>query len=155
MGDIKNINLNIDDRESFTIDGDENKVIRLDVHDTNVVTRLTEALGRIKTTEGAWQKLQDLTEHGEDMTIEEMNEFSESFKKIEAEMRSHLDYAFDCEGMCDTILGNKSIFSSVNGNLKYEQIIDAITSVYEESIKSETAKLNKRKVAKKTAKYVK
>lgn len=152
---MKNINLNLDTRESFTIDGDPNRVIKLDIHDTNVVTRLTDALEAMRITQSNWSKLQELTENGEEMTSEEIKEFSEEFKAIEAEMRKHLDTAFDCEGMCDTILGTSSIFSSVNGVLKYEQIIDSIITVYEDSIKVETAKLNRRKVAKKTEKYVK
>jgi len=155
MGKIRNINLNIDTRESFTIDGDENKVIKLDIHDTNIVTRLTDALEEIRKTHNSWTELNEIANKGENMTNEEMTEFSEKFKSIEAEMRNHLDYAFDCPGMCDTILGNTSIFSSVNGVLKYEQIIDSIITVYEDSIKAETAKLNKRTVAKKTEKYVK
>ena len=155
MGDLKNINFNLDTRESFTIDGDENRVIKLDIHDTNVVTRLTDALEMMQKTQSSWTHLNDITKNGQDMTVEEMNEFSQEYKDIENKMRSHIDYAFDCPGMCDTILGTTSIFSSVNGILKYEQIIDTITSVYEESIKKETEKLNKRKVAKKTEKYVK
>ena len=145
----------MDSREEFTIDGDENKVIRLDVHDPNVVNRLTEALEEMKKTQSSWSQLNDIATKGEELTVEEMTEFSKQFKSVEAEMRSHIDYAFDCPGMCDTILGNSSIFSSVNGVLKYEQIIDAITSVYEDSIKKETDKLNRRKITKKTEKYVK
>lgn len=155
MGDIKNINFNLDTRESFTIDGDENRVIKLDVHDTGVVTRLTDALSAMRDTQSSWSRLNEISQRGEDMTVEEINEFSEEYKAIEAEMRGHLDKAFDCPGMCDTILGTSSIFSSVNGVVKYEQIIDAIIGVYEDSIKEETKKLNKRKVAKKTEKYVK
>lgn len=155
MGDIRNINFNIDTRESFTIDGDENRVIKLDIHDTNVVTRLTDALAMMRETQNSWTHLNDLAKSGEDMSVEEINQFSQEYKDIENKMREHIDYAFDCPGMCDTILGTTSIFSSVNGVLKYEQIIDSIVNVYEDSIKRETEKLNKRKVAKKTEKYVK
>lgn len=155
MGDIRNINFNIDTRESFTIDGDENRVIKLDIHDTNVVTRLTDALAMMRETQSSWTHLNDLTKSGENMSEEEINQFSQEYKDIENKMREHIDYAFDCPGMCDTILGTTSIFSSVNGVLKYEQIIDSIVNVYEDSIKKETEKLNKRKVTKKTEKYVK
>lgn len=159
MANVKNVNINVDTRESFTVDGNPDKVIYLDIHDYNVVNRLTEALKRMDSTRQRWTALAEKSTSKkaveDDTTLDDIEEFSTEFKAVEAEMRSHLDYAFDSEGLCDTILGKSSIFASINGKMKFEQIIDALTNLYEANIKAETDKLNKRKVAAKTAKYTK
>lgn len=154
----KNITFNVETREQFMIDGDENRVIELDIHDINLVNRLTDAIPKMQSLEKRWNALQeasnalDETKEVEE-SLEDVNKFSSTFKGIEAEMRTILDDTFDSPGMSDTILGGTSAFSPINGKFKYEQIIDVLVRLYEANIRKEAEKFNREKVKNKTAKY--
>lgn len=156
----KNITFEVNTREKFFVDGDENRVIELDVNDVNLVNRLTDAVPKMQELDKRWTELNKSAEAiqiGEDVAenLEEVNNFSATFKSIETEIRKILDDAFDSPGMSDTILGTTSAFSPVNGKFKYEQIIDVLVGLYETNIKKEAEKFNRTKVKKKTAKYIK
>lgn len=156
----KNITFEVNTREKFFVDGDENRVIELDVNDVNLVNRLTDAVPKMKELDKRWTELNksaNAIQIGEDVAenLEEVNNFSATFKSIETEIRTILDDTFDSPGMSDTILGTTSAFSPANGKFKYEQIIDVLVGLYETNIKKEAEKFNRTKVKKKTAKYIK
>lgn len=158
-----NINLNISTRRKFTIDGDRDKVIFLDVNDLALVNRLSESITKMDELKDEWEKLEKLGDtssevlegdEADEALLKEVKDFSEQFTTVENKMRDIIDYIFDCEGLCQTVVGNSSVFSPVNGTYKFEQIIDVLTGLYEDSIGKEVKKLNTKKVEKKTSKYI-
>lgn len=164
MAEKNNINLNITTRKKFTIDNDKSRVIELDTHDIALVNRLSESVKRIDALKDDWEKLEklanasegvEITEEDVDGTLlKEVADFSDQFAVIEAKMRDIVDYIFDCPSLCQTVMGNASVFSPVNGAYKFEQIIDVLTGLYEDSIEKEAKKINKQKVEAKTSKYI-
>ena len=80
--------------------------------------------------------------------------FQQSFDKLEKDVRELIDYVFDAE-IADALLGNSSSFSPVNGYFKYEHIITAMLNCFEQNVKDEAPKFNKRNVQKHTNKYIK
>lgn len=164
MADKNNINLNITTRKRFTIDNDKSRVIELDTHDLALVNRLSDSIKRMNALKDDWEKLENTAntsdevevseEDVENNLLKEVTDFSDQFAVIEAKMRDIVDYIFDCPGLCQTVVGNASIFSPANGAYKFEQIIDVLTSLYEESIEKEAKKINKQKVEAKTSKYI-
>ena len=162
---IDNINLNVNTRRKFTIDGDRDRVIYLDINDIGLVNRMSDSIKKMDELKEEWDKLEslaDVHDSGDNKTDEEMDEallkevtdFSEQFSLIENKMRDIVDYIFDYEGLCQTVVGNSSIFSPVNGVYKFEQVIDVLTGLYEDSIEKEAKKLNSKKVEQKTSKYI-
>lgn len=166
MAEKNNISLNITTRQKFTIDNDKSRVIELDTHDLALVNRLSESVKRMDALKEDWEKLEKLANASnevelsddvddvDDTLLKEITDFSDQFAVIEAKMRDIVDYIFDCPGLCQTVVGNASIFSPVNGAYKFEQIIDVLTGLYEDSIEKEAKKINKRKVETKTSKYI-
>jgi hypothetical protein len=162
---IDNINLNVNTRRKFTIDGDRDKVIYLDVNDIGLVTRLSDSIKKMDELKEEWDKLEavsvtddkqvsDNEDEMDEALLKEVTDFSEQFTAVEKKMRDIVDFIFDCEGLCQTVVGSSSIFSPVNGVYKFEQIIDVLTGLYEDSIEKEAKKLNARKVEQKTSKYI-
>lgn len=164
MAEKNNINLNINTKQKFTIDGDRRRVVELDTHDLALVNRLSESIKKMNALKDEWEKLGNLSEVSENVEVaedevdeallKEVADFSDQFAVVEAKMRSIIDYIFDCEGLCQTVLGGASIFSPVNGAYKFEQIIDVFTGLYEDTIEAEAKKINKRTVEAKTSKYI-
>lgn len=146
-----NINFNFNKKKTFTIDGDENKLIELDTSDVGVITRLNDSIAKIKELEKKQEKLTELSKQEDDIAA---FDFTRLFAEVESDMRGIIDHIFDSP-VADTILGTSSVFSPVNGKYKFEQIIDVLLGLYEADIKKETAKINRAHIGKHTDKYVK
>lgn len=156
-----NINLGVSTKKKFTVDGDRDRVIELDVHDIALVNRLSDSFKLMDDLKAEWEKLESIDpqdaldkETDDDSTLAEVTDFTEQFSVIENKMRDIIDFIFDSPGLCQTVLANSSIFSPVNGKYKFEQIIDVLTGLYEDNIDKEVKKLNKRTVEEKTSKYI-
>lgn len=162
MAEMRNINLDIDTRQKFSINGDPNKVIELDTRDINIVNRYKESIDKMKSMQDDYANLHAIYEEmqaiedGENASEERLakvGEFTDEMAKIERKMRDVIDYIFDTK-MCDTICGNSSIFSPVNNQrVKFEQILDTFSALYEKDVKSNMAKISKNRVKQRTAKY--
>lgn len=163
MAEQNNINLNITTRKRFTIDGDLNRVIELDVHDLALITRLSDSIHKMDALKEEWEKLDKMAVEGtksdtdevDDALLRSIDDFSNQFNSVESQMREVVDFIFDSEGLCETVLGGSSIFSPANGKYKYEQIIDVLTGLYEDTIEKEAKKINTRKIETRTSKYTK
>lgn len=162
MAEMRNINLDIDTRQKFSINGDPNKVIELDTRDINIVNRYKESIDKMKSMQDDYARLNTISkemseisdgENAEEETLKKVTEFTDKMKELERAMRDVIDYIFDTK-MSDTICGNSSIFSPVNGkSVKFEQILDTFAGLYEKDIKSDMVKINKEKIKKRTTKY--
>ncbi len=144
-----NLNFGFNNKKRFTIDGDENRVIELDTSDVGVVSRLEKSVDKITALQ---EKQDELTKLSEDENT--ALDFTKLFSEIETDMRGIIDEIFDTP-VCDAILGNSSVFSPVNGRYKFEQLIETLLDQYGKDISAEAKKINKSKVAAKTAQYKK
>lgn len=149
---VGNINLGVNTKQKYSIDGDQNKVIELDPRDMTIIDRIDVASEKILEAEAGWKKLNDIDE--KNMSDQDLERIKEQLHNAETQMREAIDYLFDSD-VCEIILGKTSCFSPVNGKFKYELIIDCLSSLYESTVGSEMKKINKRKIEKHTAKYVK
>lgn len=147
---MANINFGFDTKKSFTIDGDENRVIYLDTADVGIVKRFNDSISQINELEKKWEKLTDMSTDNEGDYVD----FTTLFAEVERDIRDIIDRIFDSP-VSDTILGNSSAFSPVGGNYKFEQIINTLIGLYEADIKNEADKINKAHISKHTAKYTK
>ena len=159
---IQNINLNINTRKKFSIDGNPNKIIELDINDINIAKRYADSIERMKSLSKIYDEMKatmnDLnaeTVANEDTALTAINKFSEQMGALETEMRDIIDFIFDSP-ISDIILENTSAFSPVQGKyVKYEQILEVLSNLYTKSIKADMDKINKRNISKYTTRYVK
>ena len=59
---MDNINLNVNTRRKFTIDGDRDKVIYLDINDIGLVTRLSDSIKKMDELKEEGDKLEAVSE---------------------------------------------------------------------------------------------
>lgn len=165
---IQTLDLDIDTRKKFAINGDLTRVIAIDTADIGVIQRLREAMHKMNSLQQKFDKISKSangleerakkTEYIEDDVpgfTQDIDTFSDDLADLELAMRELVDGIFDSPGMCEIILGNASVFSPVNGRVKYEQIIDTLVKLYENDIATEVSKLNREKIKTKTSKYIK
>ena len=150
-----NLNIGITSKARFTVDGDINKVIEFDPSDVYVVNRLSESMSKLSEITEKWISLMASTSNqianfdNVDDAMKSTKDFSACFKAYEKEMRDTINYIFDGD-IADTLLGNASSFSPINGKFKYEHLIEKMLDCYDMNIKSEVPQFNRQNIYKHT-----
>lgn len=118
--------INFDDGyKSYMINGDESKVIRINVTDLNTSKRFDEA---VKAIEELMSEIRenDITE--------------ERFIEADRVIREQLDHVFG-EGMCETVFGRTNLLSATeSGSLLIEGFLDALLPIVKADMEQAAAK---------------
>ena len=148
--ELKDISLS--SKKSFRIDGDNSRIIYLDVSDMNILVRLEETYPEIrKLAVEASDKLVKTSVSEDDEDGAGLNNIAETLKEIDGEMRTKLNYIFasDIADICEPT-GN--MYDPVGGEFRFEHIIEVLLNLYANNLTSEFSKMQER-VKKHTAKY--
>ena len=138
--DVVDLTINVAKRTRFRINGDNSKIIALNLSDFGFAVRLKE---------GA-KKLSEKVMLVQNYDSEDEN-FSEKLKQIDAEMREYVDYIFDYP-VSDVLAKDGTMYDPKDGKYRYEAIFDVLLPLYEESVRTEYAKI-KSNMTKYTDKY--
>lgn len=150
--EIKNISLT--HKKEFSIDGDGNRIIALDTSDMNIIIRLEEVYPSIRELAvDAQNRLAAVPEAKDDEDLSPLNDITDILKDIDRRMREKIDYIFDSK-ISDVCVPNGNMFDPVNGEFRFEHIIDVLTGLYASDI-SAGFKAMQDRVKKHTAKYTK
>ncbi len=150
------INLQVENqKQTIQLNGNPEKVIELDLGDSNIITRLSEGVDKIENLVKERQNLHELLANGNDSdesNISYYKNLASKFKELENSMRGIINEIFDFD-VCTPFLGTSSVFSIKNGEFAYERIINSLMGLYEDSIQKENNKLKER-LSKHTDKYL-
>ena len=140
-------------KQRFRINGDNNKILELNTSDMGIVTRLSEL----------YPKLQELADKAgiigndeydaddADGYKKQLDKLGGQLKEIDNGMREYIDELFQ-SNVSEICAPFGNMYDIVNGQFRYDNIIDTIAGLYEANIEKETKALKDR-LAKKTAKY--
>ena len=148
--DIKDISLST--KKSFRIDGDNNRIIWLDVSDMNIMSRINDVYPEIRRLAvEAQDRLQGVKITEREDANSPLQDVADVLKDINAKMKEKLNFIFasDIADICEPT-GN--MYDVVGGEFRFEHIIDVLTTLYANNIKAEYRKLSER-LKKHTAKY--
>lgn len=148
--EIKTISLS--HRKEFSIDGDGNRILALDTSDMNVIVRLEEVYPAIQELAvEAQNRIANVKDSEDGSEMSPLNDISEILKDIDRKMREKVDYIFDAD-VSAKCAPKGNMFDPVNGEFRFEHIIDVLTTLYTENLSVEFKKMQDR-VKKHTAKY--
>lgn len=153
--EIRNISLS--QKRAFSIDGDINRIIRIDTSDLNVTVRLEEVYPEllklaIEATDKLASVRADRDEDDEDAKSP-LADYSEILKDIDRQMREKVDYIFASE-VSDICMPKENLYSVYGGEFKFEHLVDTLMTLYANDISAEFKKMQAR-VKKHTEKYTK
>lgn len=148
---IKDLNLGLNTRQRIRIDGDDSKILEIDVQDMAIMSRIKPAMEKINRVKKNWEELKGIDP--DSISEEEADKLQEALEKSEEEMREGIDYLFNTN-VCEVCLGNTSAFTPKDGKLKYEIIISGLSGLYESTIKTEMSKFDVGKVNKRVQKHI-
>lgn len=139
-------------KKRFRLDGDNNRILELNISDLFIVDRLNKIYPKLqKYAKEAGEKLTEKPE-GED-TEAALERVSASLKDIDAKMRGLLDEMFDSK-VADVCAPSGSMYDPVKGKFRFEHIIEMLSGLYENNFRKEFKEMSTR-IEKHTNKYVK
>lgn len=148
---IQNIDLSVFNKKKFSINGDPDKIIELDVSDLNILSRLKE---QYPVLEKLGDKVAKLGQKTDGLSNEELiSVAADGLAEIDADMRNCIDVIFDYP-VSKVCVPTGSMYDPINGKFRYEHLIDTLVKLYDQNLSLEVKKLQN-KVAKHTNKYVK
>lgn len=142
-------------KKRFRINGDNNKILELNVSDLNILTRLSEAYPKLtKLAADAADKLDQIVIADESTIFDDgsAEKISNALKEIDTDMRTAIDYIFD-SNVSEICAGDGSMYDPFGGQFRFEHIIDVLSGLYEQNLTTEMRKMTKR-VEKHTSKYI-
>lgn len=126
--------------KEFTINGDENRVIRFNPSDVAMLKRLNEAKDKILEAMNVKKDI-ELDEEGK--PIESLENASKIVGHIDDTIKEQINYIFNYE-VADVVFGNQSPMANINGLPLYVRFMDSIKPVIEKAMKEENEKSRKR-----------
>ena len=139
------------EKKRFRLDKDDNKIIYLATTDLNILPRLESAIKEINKLQDKHNEFAAKYASVSDADENNISEISSYFAEIEKAMRDQINYIFDYD-VCTPALGAASVFDPVDGQFKYEYLINRLIALYEKDIRKETRIMQER-ISKHTAKY--
>ena len=148
MGTSNNnvIDFSILKKKSFQV-GD--KTLELDTSDLKMIVRF-EKMYPVLLEEGS--KIADLEQYVNENSIE-LDKIADALDSVDNAMRDAIDYIFD-SNVCEICVDHGSLLDPINGEYRFEHIIDTLLPLYEKNLQDETKKIQTR-VKKYTDKYTK
>lgn len=150
--EITDIDLSVTKKKEFRIDGDNNRILKLNTSDLGTVVRLQKLYPQL--VELGTKAVEKLDLDNDELTVDEMiAQASDAVKEIDEEMRRLMDELFDAN-VSETCAPSGTMFDPINGKFRFEHIIDVLSGLYESNMQSEIKKTASR-IAKHTDKYTK
>lgn len=147
-----NIQLNISEKQVYTINGNKDNFIKLNPNDMGIVTRYNASIKRFQDIENNYVKLmQDMAETANEENELDFEKFSEVFNETDKEMREAINFLFDYD-VCSVCAKDGSVFDLTDGEYAYIVIIETLLELYSSTIAEEMKKLTD-KMKKHTNKY--
>ena len=128
--------INFDDGlKSFAINGDENRVIRFNPADPDMMTRYYIALQMLKDAKGSLLSDVNLDKEGNLPEEDKLGEASRALEETNSLIRKAMNLMFNSD-VYDTIFAGQSPFCIVRGKYLFEAFMESLQPVLESAIKA-------------------
>lgn len=139
-------------KSKIRINGDQSKILELNLSDMGIVGRLKTAYKNLQSLSAKVSSLADDVD--KDMADEERLEIIDSrLKELDRQMREEVDALFD-SNVSEVCLPHGTMYDPHDGEFMYEHIIESLSQLYNNNFNKEF-KLMKARVKKHTDKYTK
>ena len=154
---ITDIDLSVIEKKRFRIDGDDNRILELNTSDLNIIARLKDSYPKLMNlTQEAVKKFPEDGIDPESIDLanpDTLVPITEFLSDIDTEMRELIDYIFD-SNVSEVCAPSGSMYDPINGQFRFEHIIDCLSKLYESDIQGEAKQISTR-IKKHTDKYTK
>ena len=151
------INLSETQRARFRIDGDNDRILELNISDMGIVTRLRDGYPKLDKLTQKIASMDDASELSDDEDEKNIRKavttMGSAIEEIDNEMRDIMDSIFDAK-VSEVCAPEGTMYDLFNGKYRYEIILEKLLPLYNENMDKEYEAISKR-VQKHTSKYTK
>ena len=152
---IIDLDLSVIQKKKFRFNKDDTRIIELNTSDMRILSRISEAYPKLQELQQRASKLMDGidTDHLETEVdaVQAAGTMSERLNAVDKEMREYVDYIFDAP-VSDATARDGSMYDPLEGDWRYNHIINFLMGLYEKNLQSEFNKMEKQ-LKKHTDKY--
>lgn len=138
-------------KKRIRIDGDDNKIVEINVSDMNVITRLQEAYDRLISLANTYHLQEEESKAEVDSDEFNLEKAVETLRILDTEMRQLIDFVFQAN-VSEVCASDGTMADPINGQFRFEYIIEKFLAVYDKNFTEEFKKMSK-SVKKHTNKY--
>lgn len=138
-------------KKRIRIDGDDNKIIEINVSDMGVINRLQEAYDRLISLANTYNLQEEESNAEADDDDFDVEKTVETLRILDKEMRELVDFVFQAN-VSEVCASDGTMADPVNGQFRFEYIIEKFLAVYDKNFTEEFKKMSKN-VKKRTNKY--
>lgn len=149
INNIIDIDLSEIRKKRIRIDGDDNRIVEINISDMGVMDRLQNAYNQLLSLANEYH-LAEEEEASEDEDTE-IAKLIETLKELDVKMRELVDYVFNAN-VSEMCVQDGTMADPVNGQFKFEYIIEKFLALYDKNFDMEFKKMSK-SVSKHTNKY--
>lgn len=149
--DIIDVDLSVIKKKKIRINGDDTKILELNISDMGIVSRLNATYPKLMALQDKVSTFGDIDDNMDDQ--EAMSIAAMQLTEIDGEMRKLLDELFQ-SNVSEVCGSDGSMYDPIDGTFRYEHIITALIKLYETNIEEEFKRM-KARIEKHTAKYAK
>lgn len=150
--DVVDVDLGFVEKKRFRICGDYNRMLELNVSDLNIAARLKEGYPKLRALlKEAQEKVTSIPDTDDE--LEDLGKLADTLTEIDKKMREIIDYIFDTNAS-EICAPSGNMYDPVNGQFRFERIIDKLSALYTNGLDEEFTKL-KNRVEPKVNKYTK
>lgn len=149
ISNIIDIDLSEIRKKRIRIDGDDNRIVEINISDMGVMDRLQNAYNQLLSLANEYH-LAEEEETSEDEDTE-IAKIIETLKDLDVKMRELVDYVFNAN-VSEMCVQDGTMADPVNGQFKFEYIIEKFLALYDKNFDMEFKKMSK-SVSKHTNKY--
>ena len=131
--------------KELAINGDESRVIRIDLTDYGMIERLNESYKKIDEFQ---KNCEDININADGTPADKLNTSAEMLTKFRTLIEEQIDYILDSK-VSKIVFGNKNPLSTVNGVPLYQGFLNALAPYIKEVMQREQ-KESKKKIEKYT-----
>lgn len=139
QNNIVDIQLATSSKKKFRIDGDDNRIIELDVTDLSILNRLRECYPKLNSLAIKGFDMND--EAGED-ALTAFDNVMLALNNVDKEMRELLNYLFDSD-IAD-LCSPEPLYNMCNGEFRFEHVLNVLFTLYTDNIQAEFNKMTAR-----------
>lgn len=134
--DIIDVDLSAIQKKRFRINGDNNKILELNVSDMNIVSRIHEAYPKLDAIQAKVLKYAETSS-------DDPEKDAKALKEFDNDMRELVDFIFNAN-VSEICADDGSMYDPMGGMFRYEYIMDKITSLYETNLNNEFKQMKAR-----------
>ena len=126
--------------KEFSINGDENRVIRFNPSDMAIIKRLEEAKNKISESMAIKD---DIELDNEGKPVDSLENYSKVISHIDNVIKEQINYIFDSD-VANVVFGNQSPLANIKGKPLYERFMESVMPEIKKAVEEEAKESRKR-----------